>query len=416
MMARARRSRRLLLVFVLAGIPSAVATWGEGADHYNIGVAAATDMGGTSSQNPAPVTWPPYCPPPPCPPSAGGTQTWPPAQRPSESSTPGAQPSQPAESGTAQQAAPATAPETPEQTSLEGEQAGATGGQLAAADGGYLDDPIPGTRYRFRADGMFDDTTPDRAEFIYAKCGCFGGNAKGPTNSANSFATEVNYQELSHYLELAFSQRFSIFAEVPVRFIQIQFAQGPNLDAGGLGDVNAGFKYALIACPDHYLTAELRAYAPSGDVSEGLGTGHASIEPGLLYWRRISERISIQGELRDWQALGGSDFAGNVLRYGGEFGYDLVTGAAECPDCHAVEQTRLTMVTEVVGWTVLSGKETDISAPGDIGDAAGDTIVNLKLGPRWTWGDNSFYGGWGHALTKDAWYRDMLRLEYVRNF
>lgn len=25
-------------------------------------------------------------------------------------------------------------------------------------------------------------------------------------------------------------------------------------------------------------------------------------------------------------------------------------------------------------------------------------------------------GGWGHALTGDAWYRDMMRLEYIRNF
>jgi hypothetical protein len=370
-----------------------------------------------------------FCPPVPCPPRGGAEEAAPaPEKSPQPSASGGTKSTPPAESESS--SAQQQEQQSPERTSLEGEQAGATGGQLAAADGGYLDDPIPGTRFRFRADGMFDDTRPDRAEFIYGKCGCFRNpallnnpstkglydpTARGPVGPDFSSASRIDYQELSNYLEVAWNKRFSIFVEVPVRFVEFQFDDKNNSrgDTGGLSDINAGFKYAWIACPDYYLTSELRVYAATGDSYLGLGTGHTSIEPGLLFWRRLSERVSIQGELRDWVPLDGTNFAGNVIRYGGEFGYDLVRSERCCSACGRSYQSRLTAVGEIVGWTVFNGQE--LTPTGPI-SAAGDTIVNLKLGPRLTWGGNSVYVGWGHALTGDAWYRDMVRLEYVRNF
>jgi hypothetical protein len=80
----------------------------------------------------------------------------------------------------------------------------------------------------------------------------------------------------------------------------------------------------------------------------------------------------------------------------------------------------VTPIAEVVGWTVLHGKE---FAP-DIGvkDAAGDTIVNGKLGTRFFFGDrcerggllnrSDLYLGYGRALTGTVWYKDIIRLEY----
>ena len=50
-----------------------------------------------------------------------------------------------------------------------------------------------------------------------------------------------------------------------------------------VSDIKLGLKYAFIATPDRYLTAQLKASLPSGSVMKGLGADHATLEPGLLY-------------------------------------------------------------------------------------------------------------------------------------
>ena len=77
----------------------------------------------------------------------------------------------------------------------------------------------------------------------------------------------------------------------------------------------------------------------------------------------------------------------------------------------------------VVGWTVLSGKESDEF--GNVINAAGDTIVNAKFGVRFGFGQLmqpggldrvDLYVGYGRALTGDVWYKDMLRAEFRVRF
>ena len=63
--------------------------------------------------------------------------------------------------------------------------------------------------------------------------------------------------------------------------------------------------------------------------------------------RSLRERWTVFGEVRDWIATDGSDFAGNVLRYGVGVGYDVYRSCT----------WRITPVLEGVGWTVLSGKD-----------------------------------------------------------
>jgi hypothetical protein len=82
-------------------------------------------------------------------------------------------------------------------------------------------------------------------------------------------------------------------------------------------------------------------------------------------------------------------------------------------------------VVEVVGWTVLSGKELNPDGLVATG-AAGDTIVNAKFGVRigigkappdsLIWSRSDLYVGYGRALTGEVWYKDMLRVEFRRFF
>lgn len=321
------------------------------------------------------------------------------------------------------------------------------GATTAVADNaGYIDSAIIRTRIRLRYDSAYDLNTPDKAEFFYAKCGCFanpmnflgpGGTfnlqqaakmgydprARGPQHPivpgrpfSQTFKGDpsINYQEFATYLEYAPIKNFSTFVEVPVRFINPTFVRNNY----GFSDINAGIKYAFVAEPDAYYTFQFRGYAPTGASDRGLGTGHVSLEPALLVFQRLSERVYFSGEFRDWIPVDGSNFAGNILRYGAGLTYNMVL----------TDHFRIAPVNEVVGWTILGGKELDPKADpnaNQVHSVAGDTIVNEKIGVRIGLGDysnpgggsalndrHSFYIGYGRALTGDHWYRDTLRVEY----
>ncbi|HXG09862.1 MAG TPA: hypothetical protein VNK04_08750 [Gemmataceae bacterium] len=289
----------------------------------------------------------------------------------------------------------------------------------------YIDTAIIRSMVRFRFDAAYDNNVPDRAEFFYAKCGCFRGlpaprNA-GPLReflvSRGLFRdpsapgpplpeTGVDYQDIRSYVEIAASQRLSGFVELPVRFLNPEV----NDNTAGFGDMEAGVKLGLITDPGcRYLTFQFRTYIPTGDAERGLGTNHVSLEPALLAFQRFGDRLILEGELRDWIPIGGTDFAGNIIRYGVGVSYFLVGNPLVL--AQPVDGGFwLAPVAEFVGWTVLDGKG---STPTFVFDAAGDTIVNAKFGARFGLGNyNSFSVSYGRALTGDVWYKDIVRVEY----
>jgi hypothetical protein len=318
--------------------------------------------------------------------------------------------------------------------------AGGGGTYALAATDGYLDSAIIRSRFRIRYDAAYENNNPDRAEFIYAKCGCFNNpalafsedpriralydrRALGPSHpnsrpgAAGGGESRVDFQEVVPYLEYAPVPWFSGFIEMPARFINPQL----NANAYGWSDLNLGFKYAFIANPNQYLTFQFRTYVPTGGSERGLGTNHASLEPGLLYFQRLGDRLLLSAELRDWIPVHATDFGGNVLRYGIGLAYNVVE----------TSNVRVAPVAEFVGWSILSGKQTTVTGPESdfpnnfIIESATDTIVNAKFGVRIGLGDylnpgggsnlndrHSLYIGYGRSLTGPHWYRNILRAEY----
>ncbi len=312
---------------------------------------------------------------------------------------------------------------------------------------GYIDNAIIGTRFRVRADSGSGVDSPDRAEFFYGACGCarvvpnppdnvpnangdvLNPDAPGPTGTPIPGAiltsplieTNLDYQELRLDYEYAFSGNFSLFVEVPLRFVD-----GDVLGSqSGLGDVRAGFKWGLLDSPQHHLTFQLRGYFPTGKAEDALGTDHASVEPGLLYFGRLNERWTMAAELRYWAPIDGTsgrgtgfseDYAGDVLRYGLGFGYDFELASG----------TIVTPVVEVVGWSVLGGLTISSAdgTPAGTGvpgfgyrEVDGENITNLKFGLRFGFsGRRSLYVGYGAALTDDVWYDDVVRVEYRSSY
>jgi Putative MetA-pathway of phenol degradation len=297
---------------------------------------------------------------------------------------------------------------------------------------GYIENAIVGSQIRIRSDAGFGAQFPDRAEFFYAKCGCYQSNLAGsglPAYDPNApgpgpgVVTKLNFQQLYMQAEYAPHRRFSMFVEVPVRWIQpTAFVSGFGSfnNHAGLADVTAGFKAALLASRRHYLTVQLKAYFPSGDASQGLGTNHYSVEPSLLYYQALSDRLAVESEFGIWHPIGGSagvvsastsapsSFAGNVIFYGVGPSYQLVRK----------ERVRLAPVVEMVGWSVLGGYQTVWVSPTRIGDpASGTNILNIKIGARISLSHgNSFYIGYGRGLTDAVWYSDLVRVEYRLSF
>jgi hypothetical protein len=270
---------------------------------------------------------------------------------------------------------------------------GTSGPRVTDGSVGYIDPAIPGDVFRLRFDAANDDRRPTRAEFFYPKTQPLGPGLPMPERS-------VDFEELSAYLELAASERFSGFINVPVRFLQ------PELNAhhAGISDLDTGVRFAFLRSDDLVATFQFRTYVPTGDSHRGLGTDHVSLEPAFLLYERLTERLALESELRLWTPIGGTDFAGNIIRYGVGAHYDLF----------CIEHCTFTPVAELVGWTVLDGKESVLPPSGVpfAHDAAGETIVTIKLGLRVKFSDRAdLYGGYGRPLTGDRWYENIARVE-----
>ena len=296
---------------------------------------------------------------------------------------------------------------------------------------GYIDNPIVESQIRIRFDDAFEDQFPDRAEFLYSKCGCYRGlagssaldpNAPGP-GPAPSVPFAVNYQQLYLNGEYAPHRRFSAFVEVPIRWLQPQgnlitpgTAAFPN--SSGISDVMAGVKFAAVATENTYVTFQFKSYFPSGDASQGLGTNHYSVEPSFLFYQNLSPRFTLEGQLGDWHPIGGSagvptatseGFSGDVFFYGVGPSYKLYNGP----------RFKIAPVVELFGWHVLSGFQSQIGglAAGVASEVSGMNIVNIKTGIRVGIGTHSsVYVGFGQALTHDDWYKHLVRLEYRFTF
>jgi hypothetical protein len=298
----------------------------------------------------------------------------------------------------------------------------------------YIDNAIIGSQIRIRLDAAFHLNAPDRAEFFYAR---YNGLNNGP--GPHSVVADLNFQQLYLHSEYAPSKRFSFFAEVPVRWIQPQSTVAivansrppfKNVNSAGLSDVTAGFKLAAVASSSQYLTFQVQASFPSGNASAGLGTNHYSVEPAVLYYRRFSDKVTLEAQVGDSHPIGGSicrqpctsggpsspasgGFAGDVFVYGVGASYALYRG----------EHVRIAPVIELVGWRVLGGLQTEC-VPDSLpcsqqvaASADGTNIVNLKVGARTSIGShNSFYVGFGHVVTHERWYQEIARAEYRYSF
>ena len=261
---------------------------------------------------------------------------------------------------------------------------------------GYIDSAVPMSQFRLRFDSAYGFNRPLRDEYFYAKYSGKGGGEGLPLPEKN-----VDYQELTGYLEGALCERFSLFADMPVRFLNPEF----NDNHAGLSDMRAGFKYAFWESDAGMATLLFRTYIPTGNAHLGLGTYHVSFDQGILFNHKLGNYLLLEGETAIWVPVDGDPkFAGSIIRYG--------VGLSLCRRC--TEGFWITPVVECIGWTSLGGGELSVQSLHALSfeDATGDTIVNGKVGVRWGVGPHfDMYTGYGRALTGEVWYSDVVRVE-----
>jgi hypothetical protein len=254
---------------------------------------------------------------------------------------------------------------------------------------------------------------PDRAEFFYAKCGCYRDPAAGDAFDPDApgpgpgIVTNLNFQQIYVQGEYAANNRFSFYGELPIRFIQPQeFATAATFpNHSGISDVRAGVKVDLLAKENQNLTVQADLVFPTGDALKGLGTNHTSITPTVIYLQNAN-RVTFQGEFGSIFPIGGSagvptsssdKFAGTILEYGGGLAVELAPAS----------KVQVAPVVEFVAWHILNGFQTSSPAAAD-----GLNIANLKIGVRLGNDRHSFYAGYGMALTDVQWYDKIWRFEY----
>ena len=278
--------------------------------------------------------------------------------------------------------------------------------------GGFIDSAVIQSQFRIRFDSASNGTFPDRAVYQFApRSGVF----------------EIDYTEISAYLEYAIRPRLSVVADLPIRFVEVRGSGGTTDTEQGAGDLNFGIRYQAFQDCQRAVAFQVLVRTPTGvagDIGIGetnfvdvpLGLSIPRIEPGILFQSQSQrdDRSTVFGEFKvnvpleevTDPGLGITEnFAGTVLRYGLGVGYDVFH------DC--CNDRRLTSVAEFVGWTVLGGLKTNPAGPPFDGE---DTIFNIKVGARWTQGNRTFYGGYSRAITDQVWYEGLFRADYAVRF
>lgn len=263
------------------------------------------------------------------------------------------------------------------------------------ADAAFFTSAVrPQSQQRLRWDHAEDMITPDRAEYFWARA---NGSGPGPSFSGSpSASTGLDYDELKHYSEVAHGA-FGASFEYSYRSID---ADGRHF--AGFGDMTVGTKSLLFDTELVQVAFEFNTHIPQGSSLKGLGTGHVSLEPGMIVGLNLSANSYMQAEFTEWIPLGGtSDYAGPVFRY--NMAYNRVI--ARPHPCVPVIG-----VLELNGWRFQDGAFTD--ATGVTVPTGGATFINVASGFRVFFCDRADMGvSYATAGTSRSWTDTLIRTE-----
>ncbi|TWT75586.1 hypothetical protein Pla123a_30960 [Posidoniimonas polymericola] len=252
----------------------------------------------------------------------------------------------------------------------------------------------PVNQQRFRWDHGEDMLHPDRAEYFWARA-----NGAGPGPSAGAAPSGfggLDYDELRHYSEVAHGS-FGASFEYSYRSLDVD---GQHF--AGFGDMTIGAKSILFDTELVQVAFKMDTHVPQGSSLKGLGTGHVSLEPGLVFGLNLSQNSFLQGELTEWIPLGGtSGYEGAIFRY--NLGYNRVI--ARPHPC-----VPIISVTELSGWRFQDGAFTAFD--GTTRPTSHATFLNVSSGLRVFFCDKADFGlTYAVAGSSQSWTETLIRTE-----
>lgn len=266
----------------------------------------------------------------------------------------------------------------------------------------FTDSPRPVSHTRLRWEYGHHSQFPDRAEYFFARS---DGNGKGlrPVNAVG--IPRVDYHEISQYTETAAGPGFSAFVSTPYRSVNPTFSDPPS--GAGFGDISLGTKSVLFDSELFLMTLQFKTTLPVGQPRKGIGTGHVSLEPSLLFGLRTSPNSYVQAQVAEWIPIAGDpQYAGALLHYHVAFNHTL---------WRPIPAVQLVGTFEVHGFSFQDGGFTD--PDGGFRKASGTNLLQLGPGVRLFFCDNfdfgagSNFGVTGKNSVGDT-YRFELRVRY----
>ena len=255
----------------------------------------------------------------------------------------------------------------------------------------FIEATQPFSNYRLRIDDVAGLTFPDRAEFFWA------APPKGPKTPEG----RIDYQELRLQIEQG-SENFSLATDLPLRLVDPQF----NDNTAGFSDMTVTQKAVLVDGDYWQVSQYFRTYINTGSARKGLGTGHLSLEPGVLGRYQWTERTYLHGELLYWFPLDANKtYVGQRLKYG--LGVSTVLYET---DMFAVMPTL-----EWVSWYFFDGAKT--LPDGTVSNVDGINFVNIHPGVRFTLGPRDDLGlfevgiAGGLGIGGERLYDSILRID-----
>jgi hypothetical protein len=244
-------------------------------------------------------------------------------------------------------------------------------------------------------------TTPDRSEFFWAQA---NGKGKGPAPLAPSLGERrVDYHELSMYTETATGPA-GAFVSIPYRALHPE----DTAQAVGFADMNVGTKALIFDCELLQIAFQFKTYIPIGNFHKGLGTGHVSLEPGLLLTLKLADDTYFQGQLSEWIPIGGTPgYAGAVL---------LFRNSVNHVFWRPTSNIQLIGNVELDGWGFQTGSFTD-PITGTPQRASGTTYLSMGPGVRLVICDKYDFGFASEfALTQGRIAEEIYHLDFRVRF
>lgn len=258
----------------------------------------------------------------------------------------------------------------------------------------------PVTQTRFRGGVLHGLGTPDRAEYFWARG---VGSTRGPMGPNGQRVTRVGNDSFAMYTEGA-TGKFSAYTELTYHRVRPDEGDGVS----GFGDLIVGTKTLLLDCELLQITFQMESTIPTGRTDRGLGTGHLSLEPSLLFGLKLSQCSYLQAQVAEWIPIAGDpDYAGAAIRYSVSYNHVLCRPLASCPIIGTLEAK---------GITFQDGAYTD-PVTGATTRGSGISYVSIGPGLRQFICDRADLGvgsafGIGDPAGPRQEYRIVLRVRY----